>query len=191
MGGKADVVSIARSQIGVNWNNPDGERQILDYFLASTQMPFTREAALKISWCTYFVVWVLLKAGVEPPPPTGPFFSNNFSTARFFNNKTIVLPKGFAAVGGAYQGHSVGSYSPQAGDLYYKPIPNNHIGIIDSVQADGHLMLVNGNSFQEEHPEWMFSQKIIGNGCVAYNRSKSSSFRESQYAGMQFIEIPP
>jgi hypothetical protein len=192
MGQREQIVAVARSQIGVNWNSPQGEARIYDYFFASTnKKPWTRVECVPISWCTYFVMWVLKQAGVQPLPVARLAFGS-FSTSRFMKPA------------GVYNSHSVGEYKPRPGDLYYKPIPFDHIGIIDNVEPDGHFWSVNGNGEQPDHKEWAMKDVpkvpippgkkdppvLYGKGCVAYNRSESATFKEHKYHGMKYIEIP-
>jgi hypothetical protein len=69
MGFRDRVVEVANGQNGSNWHT-DADR-ILEYFLISTGQRWTRDAARRISWCTYFAHWVLTKASVQPLPQVG------------------------------------------------------------------------------------------------------------------------
>src|SRR5262249_21842471 len=56
-----------RDQVGLKLQ----AKRTLAYFTASTGKSFTKDAASSISWCTYFVHWVLQQAGVRPLPIIG------------------------------------------------------------------------------------------------------------------------
>ncbi len=139
MGAMRDrVVSLTTSQglAQVNWKMH--EQNILDYFKTSTgRSDWTKHTALQISWCTYFVHWVLVRAGVSPTPHVGD--SNSLgklnSCSRFIKS-----------MGGCYDSLPLEKATPQPGDMFYKPVPNNHIGLIIKVEPNGAIWSVNGNS---------------------------------------------
>lgn len=152
------IVTIASQETirQVNWKA--NEARILEYFLASTGKPFTKQEAQKISWCSYFVHWVLLQcnagAGIAVGIPQSlPMVQNGkgkehrvTSVGRFFNDQ-----------GGPFQSHPAqGDYVPKPGDMFYLPkiknkyeqwVPVHHIGLVTKVEADGKsIWTANGNS---------------------------------------------
>ncbi len=167
---REDVVRIAKQEADnkVSWKN--NENRILEYFKASTGKTWTKSDALKISWCTYFAHWVLIQAKVEPKAKVGvPDDLNEVggSVGRFMKNK-----------GGVYDSQPAnGVYTPKAGDLYYLPVPNNHVGIIVGVEA-GKVYTVDGDSGPLDHtkgndPDNRFGDfqlvnwhSIIGGGMI-------------------------
>jgi hypothetical protein len=110
------------------------EKRILEYFRYSTGKSYTKHSALTISWCGYFVHWCLWKANVTPLPRIGGS-----------------IPRFLKSHGGVYQDHPVflNKYIPEPGDMYYHPIPNNHIGVISDVRSAGkgyEIRSIDGNS---------------------------------------------
>jgi hypothetical protein len=138
MSWRDDVIRIARQEADnkVCWRT-HGSR-ILEYFKTSTGRDWSKAEALKLSWCTYFVHWVLVQAKVEPKVVVG-------------------VPNGLSCVGGSvgrfmkkYGGAfdiqpATASSIPRPGDLYNQPKSNNHLGIIVGVEA-GRIYTADGNS---------------------------------------------
>jgi len=133
-----EVVRIAREEAAnkVCWRTH--ESRILEYFKTSTGKDYTKAKALQVSWCTYFVHWVLLQAKVEPKVMVGPpeaLSTVGGSVGRFMKK-----------YGGAFEIKSATSgYTPRPGDMYNLLKPNNHVGIIIGVEA-GQIYTVDGNS---------------------------------------------
>jgi hypothetical protein len=143
------IVAIAAAEEGTHWGNNPG--RILEYFQAATGVPTTREAALKVSWCTYFVMWVLIKAEVDPLPKIGDQPPKNFAVARFLRSVdgwTATNRDGSQRHWGVYDAHSVAlkRYKPKAGDLYYLPRFQDHVGIVEEVKSGASVVTLNGNS---------------------------------------------
>jgi hypothetical protein len=119
------------------------EARILDYFKVSTGLPTTKSEALKVSWCSYFVHWCLVKGGMQPLPQVGTAgtLGKMGSIGRFMDVN-----------GGVYKSYSVGKkqYIPQPGDMYNRPVPNNHIGFISDVRVNNkgvvEIRSIDGNS---------------------------------------------
>ena len=117
--------------------------RILDYFKISTGVTYTKQQAMEVSWCSYFIHWVLFQAGMSPLPQVGTAatLGKMGSVGRFMKSK-----------GGVYEAFNVAakSYAPQPGDMYYRPTPNNHIGFISEVRpaaTGGHeVRTIDGNS---------------------------------------------
>ena len=119
------------------------EDRILEYFQISTGNIYTKKSAMEISWCSYFVHWCVFMAGVSPLPQVGTpgTLGKPGSVGRFMKGK-----------GGVYDAYNVAAnqYTPQPGDMYYKPVPSNHIGFISDVQEAGsgtyEIKSIDGNS---------------------------------------------
>lgn len=119
------------------------ESRILDYFRVSTGMTFTKRQAMEISWCSYFVHWCLVKAEMEPLPQVGlpKTLGKMGSVGRFMQPS-----------GGVYESFPVykKNYQPRPGDMYNRPVPNNHIGFISDVREVGggnfEIRSIDGNS---------------------------------------------
>ena len=119
------------------------ESQILDYFLVSTGLPYKKSEALKISWCSYFVHWCLVRGGMQTLPSVGTAgtLGKMGSVGRFMKPS-----------GGVYDAFPVGkkNYVPQPGDMYNRPVPNNHIGFISDVRegknGNYEIRSIDGNS---------------------------------------------
>jgi hypothetical protein len=131
----------------VHWKQH--EAQILDYFQVSTGIPWTKSTALQISWCSYFVHWCLVKGGMSPLPRVG-------TGVQLYNRE---LQKDMGSVGrfmkpsgGVYESFPVGkkNYVPKPGDMYNRPVPNNHIGFISDVRTGKNgnyeIRSIDGNS---------------------------------------------
>lgn len=150
------VLSVAYDELALPVHWKEYENSILFYFLISTGKNWTRKSALTISWCSYFVHFVLFMAGVTPLPQVG----TKNAIGRFM--------KGW---GGVYDIYSVGkkNYAPQPGDMYNKPHPNNHIGFISDVQEAGNgrymIKTIDGNSGPDGWSPFYFGTKI-GNGFI-------------------------
>jgi len=157
------VLGVANSQLHPNpqdFNEPvhwaKYESRILDYFQYSTGKPYTKHSALTISWCSYFVHWCLWKANVFPLPHVGGS-----------------IPRFLKSYGGAYQDYPVflKNYTPKPGDMYYKPIPNNHIGFISDVRSAGNgyeIRSIDGNSGPKGYSSYfdMSEGRKIGYGFI-------------------------
>ncbi len=117
--------ALAEAGAPERWS--DYESRILDYFQVSTGQSWTKKNALEVSWCTYFVHWVLVRAGLQPLPKIGvpAQLGDMGSVGRFLKNR-----------GGVYDAYPVGQrkYRPSPGDMYYRPSPNNHVGLISDVR---------------------------------------------------------
>lgn len=125
----------------VHWKNH--EARILDYFRVSTGKTTTKKAALEVSWCSYFVHWCLVQGGMSTLPKVGTAeeLGGMGSVGRFMKPN-----------GGAFESFPVGkkNYEPKPGDMYFRPVPNNHIGFISEVQQDANgkwkVRSIDGNS---------------------------------------------
>jgi len=125
----------------VHWKNH--EQRILDYFKISTGADYTKAEALEVSWCSYFVHWCLFRGGAKPLPKVGKAsqLGKMGSIGRFIKSR-----------GGVYDAYGVvfKNYAPQPGDMYYRPVPNDHIGFIADVREAGNgtyeIRSIDGNS---------------------------------------------
>jgi hypothetical protein len=123
------------------------EDRILEYFAVSTGRSWTKEEALEISWCSYFVHWCLVRGGMQPLPAVGTSaqLGKMGSVGRFIRQFGGVYP-GLPVVGPA-------AYRPRPGDMYYRPMPHDHIGLIAEVGAASgrtyQIRTIDGNSGPE------------------------------------------
>ena len=187
--------SFAEQEEGTNWHQNQG--RILEYFEASTGMQFTKADALRISWCTYFVMWGLQQASVDPSPQVGSVPPRNFATGRFIasvDGKTSGNVGGDHNYWGVYPAHSVAlrKYTPSRGDLYYLPNYNNHIGIITDTMSDGRIVTINGNSgpSKAEGTDWRLDPSgQIGDGFVCRKVHNLMSSKD-MYKYALWIEVP-
>jgi len=194
MGFRDQVVLTANAEVDVSWHE-DTDR-ILEYFTVSTGTRWTRDTARKISWCTYFAHFVLVKAGVQPLPQAGTsesLKSVGGSVGRFLKYTTEALKKTGHTGNGVYEFHAakLSSYAPRAGDLYYLPNHNNHVGVIVGVNGS-QIYTVDGNagpagwdkrffvSYQGKTPV-----KRIGDGFV-YKPGAPKTLKQGDF----YIEIP-
>ncbi|MEA2696427.1 MAG: hypothetical protein QOI66_698 [Myxococcales bacterium] len=188
------VVLVANNEAGVNWK--ENTPRILEYFQASTGQTWTRDNARKISWCTYFAHWVLIKAGVRPLPAVGTadgLTSVGGSVGRFLKYSPDALKKTKHDGNGVYEFHAAsGGYIPRPGDLYYVPIPENHVGVI--VGVDGkHIYSCDGNGGPKPgwDPRFYFSMQgkavinRIGDGFI-YKSGRPKALGVHDF----FIELP-
>ena len=137
------VLYIAYQELAMPVHWRAHEARILDYFLISSGVKYTKQYAVEVSWCSYFVHWCLFKAGVSPLPQVGTAgtLGKMGSIGRFIKGQ-----------GGVYDGYLVRekNYKPRPGDMYYRPIPNDHIGFISDVRDAGNGMYeirsIDGNS---------------------------------------------
>jgi hypothetical protein len=195
MGFRAQIVIVAKGEADITWySNTD---RILEYFATSTGKTWTRESARTISWCTYFAHWVLVKAGVKPLPLAGTYDSLSDvggSVGRFLKYSPDALKQTKHTGNGVYEFHSVSAktYTPRAGDLYYLPNHNNHVGVIVGVSGD-QIWTVDGNAGPGGFDKRFFITwgkggtpvKRIGDGFV-YQPSAPKTLK----AGDFYIEIP-
>lgn len=125
----------------VHWKSH--ESRILEYFRVSTGKTFTKKYALEISWCSYFVHWCLFAGGMKILPKVGlpSELGKMGSVGRFMKS-----------LGGVYENFGVfrKNYTPQPGDMYHRPNPNNHIGFISDVRESSNgtyeIKTIDGNS---------------------------------------------
>lgn len=119
------------------------EARILDYFKVSTGLDYTKKDAMEVSWCSYFVHWCLFTGGMQPLPQVGTAgtLGGMGSIGRFMKPN-----------GGVYESFPVykKNYVPQPGDMYNRPVPNNHIGFISDVReaknGNYEIRSIDGNS---------------------------------------------
>lgn len=188
------IVAFAAGEEGKSWKTD--EARILEYFKASTGKSYTKAEAKTLSWCTFFVMWVLQKSQLNPVPLVGGTPPENFSTARFIaslDGKTGPSNKtGSHSYWGVYPAFSVASrsYQPKAGDLFYLPAADNHIGIIEEVLADGSILTLNGNSGPAKGEG--FDARLetgIGGGFV-FRKPRNLSDGKAKHVSACWIQIP-
>jgi hypothetical protein len=139
------------------------EARILDYFRVSTGRTYTKANALKVSWCSYFVHWCLVKGGMSPLPSVGTAgeLGGMGSVGRFMKPS-----------GGCYEAHGVyrRQYHPRPGDMYNRIRPNNHIGFIRDVReiskGQYEILTIDGNSGPDWFSPYFDSSNLIGKGFV-------------------------
>ena len=173
------VAIAAWQEQGTDWK--DDTSRILEYFSTSTNQPWTRDNARKISWCTYFAHWCLVQAGVSPLPKAAPpdgLKDVGGSVGRFLKFSPAAQAKRHQTGNGAYNFYPArsGAYQPSAGDLYYRPAHNNHVGVIVGVSGND-IWTVDGNAGPSGwDPRFFISYdaqnkpvKRIGDGFVYYS----------------------
>ena len=116
------------------------EDRILEYFSVSTGRSITKASALEVSWCSYFVHWCLVKGGMQTLPKAGTAgtLGKMGSVGRFMKS-----------AGGVFEDYPVTKYHPKPGDMYNRPVPNNHIGFISAVRESNgtyEIQSIDGNS---------------------------------------------
>jgi hypothetical protein len=188
------IVAFAAGEEGKSWKTD--EAQILEYFRASTGNGFTKAQAKTLSWCTFFVMWVLKKSEVDPLPMVGQTPPENFSTARFIKSldgrNGATNKVGSHSYWGVYPAFSLASkmYQPKAGDLFYLPAADNHIGIIEEVLGDGNILTLNGNSGPAKDEGFDPRRETgIGGGFV-FRKSRNLLDKRPKHAGACWIQIP-
>jgi hypothetical protein len=188
------IVAFAAGEEGRNWKTD--EAQILEYFRVATGNGYTKAQAKTLSWCTFFVMWVLKKSEVEPFPQVGLPPPENFSTARFISSldgrNGPTNKAGSHSYWGAYPAFSLSSkgYQPKAGDLFYLPAADNHIGIVEEVLDGGSIMTLNGNSGPAKGEG--FDARLetgIGGGFV-FRKKRNLRDGAAKHAGACWIQIP-
>jgi len=160
-----NIAAHEASPTPVNWNDyPDS---ILSYFEALTGSVWTIDTALEVSWCSYFVYWCLIEAGVRKVKVgNAASLGSMGSVGRFRKSQT-----------GAFADYAVGykKYVPRPGDIYNRAVPNNHIGIVADVKVDGKKVWIkslDGNSGPMYFSEHFYKKKRkIGYGFV-YSRTE-------------------
>lgn len=109
------------------------------------------------SWCDIFVYWCAAKAGVSTD--TIPHFGGCSAGIAWFQSQ------------GLWQD---ASYTPQQGDLVF--FDWGHVGIVDSVAADGSIYIIDGNfsdkvNYRRIYPgggKWYGTEYITGYGTPQY-----------------------
>ncbi|HEY4184986.1 MAG TPA: CHAP domain-containing protein [Polyangia bacterium] len=195
MASKYWVAIAAWGEQGKNWR--ENTDQILGYFSTSTNQSWTRDNARKISWCTYFAHWCLVQAGVSPLPDAGTSDSLKDvggSVGRFLKYTPKELTARHQTGNGAYPFHAVasGTYQPKAGDLYYLPNHNNHVGVIVGVSGNS-IWTVDGNAgpgkfdarFYVSYDKNGAPVKRIGDGFIYFSGVPKTLGKSDFY-----IEIP-
>ena len=155
---RADVVAIARSQIG--YQEGDSAAQLSGEVSGSSNYTeYGRWYGLQDMWCAMFVSWCAYNAGV----PTTVVPKHSF---------TVSGLNQFISWGRAYTRAEVaaGTYTPQAGDIiYFKSARNtnktNHVGIVTGFSGST-IYTVEGNTSSAE---------ISTNGGAVCAKSYSTS----------------
>ena len=135
---RADIVSIAQSQIG--YQEGDSSSQLSGEVKGSANYTeYGRWYGLQDMWCAMFVSWCACNAGV----PTSVVPRHSF---------TVSGLNQFISWGRAYTRAEVaaGTYTPQPGDvIYFKSARNqnktNHVGLVTGY-ADGSVYTIEGNT---------------------------------------------
>ena len=162
------VVATALQELSLPVHWKTGERRILEYFRTSTGTSFTKHQALQVSWCSYFVHWVLAAAGMQTLPMVGTAGSLGKlgSVGRFMK---------INGAGGVYDSYPVTDkkYQPKPGDMYHRPTPNNHIGFISDVREAGNgsyeIRSIDGNSGPlANSPYFDMSETTVTNHPIGY-----------------------
>jgi CHAP domain len=143
-----DVLKLARAELGTT-ENPVGSNHVkyCDWYYG---VPGSRAA-----WCGIFVSWVMYHAGLPLP---------------------FTISKGFAAVRAGVAGFQTrGQWhtsNPRVGDVAF--FTYSHVGIVESVQRDGSIVTIEGNSSHRvqrlRHPQ----STIRGYGRPKYSEEDST-----------------
>jgi len=190
------IVAFASDEEGVNWKQ--NESRILDYFQSATGRPWRKSGALTISWCTYFVMWVLKQSKMDPMPKVGTRPPKDLSTGRFIKSVNGASGPGNAtgshSYWGVYDAFTVASkqYTPKAGDLFYLPSFNDHIGIVVEALGNGQVVTMNGNSGPakgEGFDARFESSAQIGSGFV-FRKVRDLLDGKPMYVGACWIQTP-
>ena len=191
-----NIVAFAAAEEGNNW--AIHESRILQYFTSSTGLSYTKSQALTLSWCTFFVMWVLEQAKMDPMPAVGIPPPENFAIGRFIKSLNGSTTIGNAADGPAYWGVydafsvKLQQYTPQAGDLFYLPNHNNHVGIVEEVIGDAKIVTLNGNSGPlkgEGFDARLDSSGMLGGGFV-YRTTRDLLDGNAMYNDACWIQTP-
>lgn len=166
-GTAADVVAMARSQIGYHEKASNSN---LDDFTANSgsgnYTKYARDTGFgnPNAWCAIFVIWCMQKAGV--------------SSSAYPSSAWVPTMQSWFNQRGLYKAR--GTYTPQPGDIIFL---NNtgHVGIVDSVSGSI-VKTIEGNTSNdkvESHTFSLSSSYITGYGIVKYSGSSSSSSNTS------------
>ncbi len=138
------MVNLARNEIGVTEQPPGSNEspRISQFRQATAGAPGPGP------WCAYFVSWAAREAGV-PIGDAGQGFGAVADVWAWGQKAGKSLPAGS---------------TPQPGDLI---VWNSHIGIVESVGADGSINTIEGNS---SHSVAQRTYGSDGNGAIGYVR---------------------
>jgi len=137
------VLNLARSQLGV-YEKPDN----------SNRTPYSEWYGLIGPWCAMFVSWVFYHAGLPLPASTAKGFSYTPSGAAWFQRR--------------------GRWTrvPRPGYVVFFDWPDDgvnrisHVGIVESVRADGAVVTIEGNTGSAHGG--MVMRRVRRTGIVGY-----------------------
>lgn len=144
------VLDLARSQLGAH-EEPAG----------SNQTPYSTWYGTRGSWCGMFVSWVFYHAGLPLPATTAKGFA--------------YTPSGMAW----FQRRGRWTHTPQPGYVVFFDWPGDgvnrvsHVGIVESVRADGSIVTIEGNTGDAYGGRVMRRVRrsgIVGYGIPDYER---------------------
>lgn len=143
-----EILSVARSQIGTK-ESPSGSNNV-KYNTAY----YGREiSGAAYPWCCVFLWWVFQSVGA--------------AKLFFGGEKTAYCPTAESYYKKAGQWHDV----PKAGDIVFYDFGNtgasNHIGIVESVNEDGSITAIEGNtSLSSEDNGGAVMRRVRSGACV-------------------------
>jgi Putative peptidoglycan binding domain len=173
------VLNVAMREVNVSW--PSTPDRVKLYFRSSAMIAedaLAQEAKTHAtSWCSFFVHWSLIQAGVSPLPPMTAMKGD--AIQRFID--TYISPLGKTPAD-----FVPSKYTPKPGDMYYMPFsplaldpltPTHHIGFVVGQESPGDprsaVHTFDGNSTRTR-TIW-FGGK--GGGMVCNNTRDISSIR--------------
>jgi surface antigen len=158
-----DVLDRARSQIGVKGTGPGGNRS-----------PYGDWYGITGEWCGMFVSWCFYHEGL----PLGPG------------------PKGFARTpDGAnwFRSHDKWTQTPKPGYVVFFDWPGGydrieHVGIVESVNPNGSIVTIEGNTLSSEVARRLRTSSIVGYGIPDYAGAEAGDwFAQASPADLETV----
>lgn len=161
------VLRRAQSQLGVHEDPP-----------GSNQTPYSEWYGTRGPWCGMFVSWVFFFAELPLPASTAKGFAYTPSGAAWFQRR------------GQW------THTPKAGHVVFFNWPGDgidrisHVGIVESVRADGAVITIEGNTGTAYGGSVMRCVRrsgIVGYGIPDYDRADDDWFAEATPAQIEQV----